>query len=371
MRIAFYIPSLHIGGAERTVVRLANKLIEKGNEITIVVSNEQGNLISEIREEIHLVGLNARRIPAIGVLSSVPSLVRYLKNTSVDIFMSFMKHSNIAALLAHRIANIDVPIVVSERNHISRPVEENNHVRNLIILSLMKNLYPHADAITAVSEGVASDLVETVDIHRNEISVIYNPVVNPNLIKKVEKDINHPWFTTNDSRVILGVGSLSPQKDFQTLIRAFTIVSTKRDVRLVILGEGNKREELTQMVTRLGLTDKVDLPGQVANPYPYMRDAAVFVLSSAWEGLPNVLIEAMACGCPVVATDCPSGPREILQNGEYGPLVPVREPDYMAQAICDTLEHPPAETELKERAKRFSDDKITQEYLGLFTKIAK
>jgi glycosyltransferase involved in cell wall biosynthesis len=205
----------------------------------------------------------------------------------------------------------------------------------------MRWLYPQADMIVAVSEGVREDIAALTGLDHKRIIVIPNPVVTPELLAQADKPLIHPWFQAAEPPVILGVGRLTRQKDFPTLLQAFAEVRKRISCRLVVLGEGRDRNKLEALASTLGIENDIALPGFVANPYPYMVNARVFVLSSAWEGSPNVLTEALALGMPVVATDCPSGPREILQNGRHGRLVPPGRPGAMAKAIVEMMETPP------------------------------
>ncbi len=206
-----------------------------------------------------------------------------------------------------------------------------------LMLRLVRCFYPWADAVAAVSHGVADDLAQAAAIPRQQIQVIYNPIVTPDLRRKAQQPLEHPWFAPGEPPVLLAIGRLAPQKDYPTMIKAFAHVRNTRPVRLIILGEGTERSSIEALVKRLGLEASVNLPGFVANPYTYLSRASVFVLSSRWEGLPTVLVEALHCGAPVVATDCPSGPREILAGGQYGQLVPIGDVVALAQAIEEVL----------------------------------
>jgi glycosyltransferase involved in cell wall biosynthesis len=201
-------------------------------------------------------------------------------------------------------------------------------------------------------------------IPRNLIQVIYNPVITPDLRINSQMPLEHPWFNLGEPPVILAVGSLTAQKDFPTLLKAFVQLRKIRNARLLILGEGEERTAIEALVKQLGLEQDVSLPGFVVNPYPYMFRAPVFVLSSKWEGLPTVVIEALFCGTLIVSTDCPSGPREILQDGQYGQLVPVGDSVNMAQAIENVLAgkmpHPP-----RECWKPFELDTVIDQYVNL------
>jgi glycosyltransferase involved in cell wall biosynthesis len=232
---------------------------------------------------------------------------------------------------------------------------------NRVLPSLARTFYPWADAVVAVSEGVASDLILTGGLPRERVHVLPNPIVTPELLGLAGADLDHPWFGPTSPPVVLAVGRLTPQKDFQTLIRAFHGLRN-RSARLMILGEGSERPRLEALVASLGLTSEVDLPGFVSNPFVYMARAAAFVLSSAWEGMPGVLIQALACGASVVATDCRSGPREVLENGRLGRLVPVGDFRAMAEAIDKTLAEP-RQAIPKAALERFTSDTAVTAYL--------
>jgi glycosyltransferase involved in cell wall biosynthesis len=213
---------------------------------------------------------------------------------------------------------------------------------------LAKWFYPWADGIIAVSGGVADDLAQLIKIPRERIQVIYNPIVTPELFDKSKALLVHPWFKSGEPPVLLAVGRLTVQKAFDVLIRAFAQVRKDHQVRLLILGEGEERTALETMIREYDMEEDISMPGFILNPYPYMAHAAAFVLSSRWEGLPTVLVEAMALGAPIISTDCPSGPREILLDGKYGQLVPVDDPFALAAAIVKSLQtnelRPPQES---------------------------
>jgi glycosyltransferase involved in cell wall biosynthesis len=231
------------------------------------------------------------------------------------------------------------------------------------VASLIGKVYPLAERIVTVSRGVADDLATCTGLPRVTIGTIYNPILTTEIAEKAQAPISHTWLPPTAIPVILGVGRLVPQKDFPTLLKAFAHVHRKQPARLLILGEGRERAKLEALASELGIAEKVLLPGFEPNPYAFMSQASVFVLSSAWEGLPNALIEALACGCPVVSTNCPSGPQEILGNGAFGPLVPVGEDRALAEAILHTLEQPPNSDRLRSRAAEFDIQTIAQQYL--------
>jgi glycosyltransferase involved in cell wall biosynthesis len=236
-------------------------------------------------------------------------------------------------------------------------------LRQRLVPSLVRRSYPRADGIAAVSAGVADDLAGVLGLPRHRVQVINNPVIVPELSTMMEQPCEHPWFVGDHPPVLLAVGRLSPQKDFECLLRAFATVRAETDARLMILGEGPERARLESLVTELGLTGDVELPGWVGNPYPYMARSDLFVLSSRWEGLPTVLIEALFCGLRIVATDCPSGPQEILDGGRYGALVPVGDHAALAAAIIASLrDEGPAPT--RESWEQYGQQVVTGQYLA-------
>jgi len=331
-RLAIFAPDLVVGGAERSILKLAGGFLERGFPVDLVLADVHGPLLAEAPESARLVDLRARR-----VLTSLPALVRYLKREKPDAMLTIL-HANMVALWARRLAGVPTRIVVSERNTLSVESREyRSDLRMRFMPSLVRRYYPWADGIVAVSKGVADDLVRVAGLPAERVRVIYNPIVTPAMQAKACEPLDDAWFAPAEPPVILAVGRLSAQKDFAALIQAFARVRQSALAHLLILGDGEDRSRLEALVRRLGLQNEVRMPGFVANPYPYMCGADLFVLSSRWEGLPGVLIEALYCGTPLVATDCPSGPREILADGKYGTLVPVGNQDAMVQAILDSL----------------------------------
>ncbi|MGG4025966.1 glycosyltransferase, partial [Geobacillus stearothermophilus] len=259
-------------------------------------------------------------------------------------------------------------IIVTEHNTLSRTLLHPANVRTKLMPFFMKLFYPMADHVIAVSNGVADDLSKTLNFSRSKIKVIYNPVVTDDLFEKADEEVDHRWFQDKQYPVILAVGRLTEQKDYPTLIKAFYHVRQQRKAKLVILGDGEKREELLNLVKDMGLEQDVDIIGFVQNPYAYMKRCSVFVLSSKWEGLPTVLVEALACGANVISTDCPSGPREILDNGNYGKLVQVGDVEALTESIlrCFSGSYDIDLDKLLSRSNDFHVEKIAREYIDLF-----
>ena len=299
----------------------------------------------------------------------VSDLARYLQQEQPDVVLSAMTNVNLTALWARRLVRTSTRIAISERNTVSQRLRSSARTkqwRQRYLCPAVARTYPSADEIIAVSAGVAEDLALTAGICRERIKTIHNPVVTPELLAASQDSPDHPWFGTGAPPVVLAVGRLHEQKDFPTLLKAFARVRARMDARLVILGDAKqaeRRSELVVLARELGIEENVDLPGFVQNPFSYMRRASVFVLSSAWEGLPGVLVQALACGCPVVSTDCPSGPAEILEHGTYGRLVPVGNSEAMAEAIQSVLSSPPDREQLRARAAAFSVDRAAERYL--------
>jgi len=346
------------GGAERVMLALAACFAERDIEVDIVVTDARGALLDDVPRNVRLVNLGSRRI----IMSLLP-LVRYLRRERPDALLAALAPTNCIAVWARAIARVPLRLVVTEHNTLSKSTVGATLSRARLLPPLMRYSYPLADAIVAVSAGVAEDLAATIGLPRARIDVIHNPVVSSSMLEKSHAPIHHPWFKRGEPPVILGVGRLTKQKDFPLLIRAFARLRAQKEARLMILGEGDERAYLQTLVTELKLEEDVSLSGFVSNPYAYMRQAAVFVLSSGWEGFGNVLVEAMACGTPVVSTDCPSGPSEILENGKWGKLVPVGDELGMAQAIYDLLRNP--RNDPASRGLHFTDTRAAEVYWSL------
>ena len=331
--VALFIPDLGGGGAERVVVNLANAFAAQGKHVDVVLARAQGSLLSSLGSSVEIRDFRVQHRAAV-----VPALWRYLRMFRPQALFSHMDMANVAAILAHRLARSRARLIITSHVVFSSQVAGAGRRRDRLVARLMPRLYPHADAIVAVSQGIADDLVRLTRLPPERFSVIQNPIVTPDLFARSKEAVDHPWFAVAEPPVLLAVGRLTRQKDYPTLLRAFRRVRERIDARLVILGEGEERASLERLAAELGIAVDVDFVGFKSNPYAYMSRAAVFVMSSAWEGFGNVLVEAMACGTPVVSTDCPSGPREILVDGKYGRLVPVSDDESLTDAILEELD---------------------------------
>ncbi|HEY6933367.1 MAG TPA: glycosyltransferase [Marmoricola sp.] len=332
MTIALLTSSMDGGGAQRAIAKLAAGIAGTGREVDLVLAHARGPYLAELPPQVRVVDLGVSRLAA-----AVLPLARYLRARRPDALLSALDYVNVVAVLARAVSRSGVPLVVSERNTLSAAVAHTRNRSTRWMPRLLRLAYPHADAVVAVSRGVAEDLESLCGLTAGSVRVLDNPVVTPELVRMREEPVEHPWLRDRTVPVVLAVGRLVPQKDFGTLLDAFGRVRRERPARLVVLGEGPMRSQLQEQCARLGITEDVSLPGFCANPYPAMAAADVFVLSSRFEGSPGALIEAMSCGTPVVATDCPSGPRELLAGGRHGRLVPVGDSTTMAAGILDAL----------------------------------
>lgn len=358
-RLALHVKRLGGGGAERVMATLASQFASQGHAVTIILTVPDLTYASELHPDVQIHFLKAQRRSTLAL-----ELGRYLRRTQTDALLSTLYGNNFIAVMAKLFTRPRTRVVIREANTTTADMSQTtmNPKEKTKANFYYRWLYPRADAVVAVSKGVARDLQQYVPIPPSKLYVIYNPVITQQIFVQSEDGGGHPWLQSGELPVVLGVGRLTPQKDWQTLFRAFAMVLQHRRARLLILGEGELRGELTDLAARLGITDYVDMPGFDPNPFRYMRRASVFVLSSRYEGLPNVLIQAMALGCPVVSTNCPSGPEEILDGGKYGELVPVGDADAMAQAILRVLEGN-RKTAPPEWLEQFRVEKVAEQYL--------
>jgi glycosyltransferase involved in cell wall biosynthesis len=354
--LAIFVHSLFGGGAERAMVNLARGFSQRGIPVDLVLLRVEGAYLDQVPPEVRIVDLGGRRL-----IASLPTLVRYLQRERPAVLLSSLEEVTLAALWSRAIAGVSTRLVVNVQNTISVESQNATNWKIRIIPNFVRWFFPWADAIVPVSEGVAEDLRQ-MGLPGERIQVIHNPVVTPDLIQRATEPVDHPWFQPGQPPVLIAVGRLLKQKDFPTLLHMFAQVRQQRPARLMILGEGDDRAELEQLAQQLGIAAEVAMPGFVDNPFAYVSKAAVFVLSSIFEGLPTVLIEALAVGTPVVATDCKSGPMEILQGGQYGKLVPVGDVVGLAAAVLDTLEHPPDSSLLQQRASEYSLERSLDDY---------
>lgn len=307
-----------------------------------------------------------RRLPlgAAHVTTAIPALVRYLRRERPTALLSDKDRVNRAALLARSLARVPTRVGVRLGTTVSVNLASRGAVERRVQTASMRWLYPAADAILVPSAGAADDLAAHAGLPRGRIRVVPSPILTPRMLALAGEAPAHPWFSDAGPPVILGVGELSERKDFATLLRAFARLRAERPCRLVILGEGRRRGELEALAAELGVAADFALAGFVANPYPCMARAAAFALASRWEGMPVVLIEALALGTPCVACDCPSGPREVLQGGTVGGLVPVGDDLALAAALAAQLDAPTPAERSRAAVASYTDEGSARAYLA-------
>jgi glycosyltransferase involved in cell wall biosynthesis len=358
-KIAVVLQDLAGGGAERVMLNLAKGLAASGQDVQLVLVRHAGAYASQMPKGVQLVTLNSGR-----TIKSVGPLTRYLRSQQLDAVISALPHVNIVTVLARALSNRPTTVIVTEHIHVSI---DRHRVREPLVRASYRAIpfvYRMADHVVAVSNGAADDLARVLGVERSRVHMIYNPVDIDDIVASSRSKPDHRWFDGNH-KVLLGVGRLTEQKDFPTLIQTLRILRRNGDWKLVILGEGPDRDQLAALVTDAQLMEHVDLAGFRHDSYQFMAHATVFGLSSQWEALPTVLIEALACGVPIVATDCPSGPREILDGGRYGTLVPIGDAQAMASAIeARTATSCDKGANLK-RAQSFTTGKAVEHYLRL------
>ena len=371
--LALFFSGLAGGGAQRRMLLLARGFAARGYRVDVVVARAEGPYRAAIPPSARLVALASRvaRLPGIRtrrglwVLATTRALAAYLARERPDVVLSTSAPANLAALGARALSRSPARVVVSVNLNLSAATGSRQRFWGPALRGLARRAYRRADAVIAVSQGVAEDLARVLAPPRPPIVTITNPLPIAEIEEKARAPLAHPWLEPRAPPILLAVGKLKRQKDYPTLIRAFARVRARRPARLLILGEGEERPRLERLVRDQGLAQDVALPGFVENPWAWMARASVFVLSSAWEGFSNVLAEALACGCPVVSTDCPSGPAELLDDGAFGTLVPVGDDRALAEALLETLEKPRDPARLRARASAFSVDTAVDRYLDV------
>lgn len=367
--IVFFLPSLEPGGTERNVVNLINNIDRKKHILSLVLGKAEGDFIKEINRDIPIINLGASS--SLGLFFK---LVKYFRKEKIDIFVSAFPRINIICISAIIFSRVKTKIVATEHSLFSfLPIIAKTRWRRIFarffLPAIGKIIYPQADLIVCVSKGIAEDFVKTVGC-KEKVKIIYNPVINDKIYELAEERISHSWFSDFEIPIIVAVGRLVECKDYPTLFRAFSLIAKKQNVRFVILGKGPEEYRLKQLADKLGLSENIAFLGFQENPYKYMKRASVFVLSSLQEGFGNVIVEAMACGTPVVSTNCPVGPGEIIENMKNGILVPVNDEKSLASSILKVLENPSLAKKFSieglARAEYFSVKKSVEEYEKVF-----
>jgi glycosyltransferase involved in cell wall biosynthesis len=361
LKIAFLLHHFHSGAAP-VVAILCNTLASMGHDVTLILGWRWGAHLAAVKDNVRLVDFGRHRMTY-----SIPSLIRFLRRSSFDVVVSGLDNANIAALIARLFVPRSTKIITTEHNYPLVDAKAVQSPATRLLRALRKSLYPLADHMLAVSQGARLAVIERFNVSPSNITTIYNPMDLDRIARDRVAPTGHVWLEPKHSiPVVLSAGRLETGKDFATLLRAVAIVRKSKELRLIVLGEGANRSALEALRDQLGLTDCVDLYGFATNPFSFMAAADCFVLSSEWEGFGNVLLEAMACGSPVISTDCPSGPREILADGRYGRLVPIADENAMATAILETLSEPRLSEVYEARAREFKAEDIAERYLEQF-----
>ena len=351
------------GGVERNVVRLVRGFLKKGVCFEILTIKEKGSFFKELPDEAKKI-----KLPFDQALLNLPYLIKYLKRSSPHAIFSVKDRANRVAILAKLFSKSSSKVVIRLGTNLSASLQNKRNFHKWTRYLPSRILYPRCDEIIAVSKGVAEDVSKITKIPVEKINVIPNPVIDERLFEMAKEKVEDEWFLVKKRPLVLGIGRLTEQKDFETGIKAIKVLKDWGiSLRYAILGDGPKKNRLKKLIKELGLEENVKLLGFKKNPYKYLSKADLFLLSSKWEGSPNALIEAMALGVPVVSTDCPSGPREILKE-EPSLLVKVEDYIGMAQAIAKTLKNPPSSEKLKHMVKDFSLEKSVNKYLKVILK---
>ena len=354
-KLAIFIPSLSGGGAERAMIAVANGLAES-HLVDLVVSDAKGAYKDEVSKNVNIIDFKSSRL-----LYSLLKLRNYIVTQRPTTLLSVLTTANILSICSRFLSRSKCRLILSERASISAALSDNSSWQAKLLPFLIQKLYNYSDMIVSVSEGISKELISNFGINSEKSIVIHNPVVNDFLIKKSNEPLENIYFDHKNIPMVLGVGRLTSQKNFSLLIKSFAIVREKIEAKLVILGEGPLREELKQLSKDLRIEKDVHLPGFVDNPFAWMKNSKVFVLSSNYEGLPNALIQAMACGTQVISTNCPTGPDEILEGGKWGGLVDVGDLEGLSREVLVALK----KNDLKDsvsRANYFSQDRAIELY---------
>ena len=356
-KVALFLPSLEAGGAERVAINLCNGLIDKGIKVDLILICPGEQLLSILPPQVQVIRLQRRR-----VVLAIPQLVGYLRRNNPNAVISILTHVNIISLVTTILAFYKGRLILTEHSSVSQNLIKQPGCKNKIMIMLMKLFYPYADMVIAVSAQLMHELEKIANL--KNVTCIYNPV---DISLPADEDINFLEKSVssrpNTQYLVATVGRLTKAKNFALLIKSIEIVRKEIPVILNIIGEGEERENLERLINERNLSNHVFLHGYSDYPKMWMRSSDLFVLSSSWEGLPLVVVEALAMGVTVVATDCHTGPAEILENGRYGYLVPVNDPEKMAEAIIFALKNPMDPDMLKKRAEEFSIPNITKQYL--------
>jgi glycosyltransferase involved in cell wall biosynthesis len=357
-RLAVFLATSGHSGVDRIMKTILPSIASRGIKVDLLHVKKHGPYIEENCSGLRIVELGSSH----GYSSLLP-LIRYLRSEKPDVLLSDKDRINQVALTARQLAGVDTKVFVRYGQTVTRALASRSVWQKAVHRLSMRFLYRYADAIVTPSEGSAQDLSEFARISRDRITVLRNPIDTEAIHCLAAEPVDHPWFHRVDAEIIVGLGELTSRKGFDVLIRALAILKKKRPVKLLLIGKGRGRAKLEKLSEDLGLGEDVEFAGFKSNPFPYLARAGLFVQSSRYEGFGMALLEALALGVPVVSTDCPSGPAEILQDGRYGRLVPVDDSFALACAMEETLFSPPDPEHLKTASVPYHLEPVTDRYL--------
>lgn len=360
-KIVLVLPDLITGGAQKVMLNLAKGFADRHYQVDLVTLSGKGDLFSEVPDNVNLVILNQCKHCSLWITSifNVLKFAKRIRNENYDTILSTLTGTNLFITLVILLWRIDIPIFIREAS-------TSHNIKSSFKKWLVRKLYPKTNCIIAVTNEIAREMSELTGINKNAITVIHNPVNLPAIQQQSKDTVKHRWIDNKNQPIIITIGRLIPAKDYGTLIQAMALLNKDTAVRLIVIGDGPERQHITSVINEQGLDNQINLLGHQLNPYAYLIHADALVVSSRYEGFVNVLLEAMALGIPVVSTNCPSGPSEILDNGKYGELVPVGDSTALANAIRKTIENPIEKKILLERTKAFSLNHIVAQYIDLF-----
>lgn len=353
-RVAIVLPNLRGGGAERVALASAADLAAKGHAVDIVLLEQGGELLEVVPAAVRVVSLKASRFRY-----SVSGLVRYLRSQQPDVIHAVMWPVTVIAVIAHRMARSTAKVVVSDQNALSQQIRQ--PLQRHMLRRTVRVAYPMADIRIQCSKGAAEDLAELSGLPLDAFEVIYNPISPPAKLAGT-KAIEALWKGGRPR--LITVGSFKAQKNHALLLRAFARLPDT-SATLLILGEGELRASLESLAEELGIADRVIMPGFAVDPWPYLASAEIFVLSSDYEGFPLVLAEAMHAGLKIVSTDCISGPREMLDGGRFGRLVPCGDEQALANAMQAAMADAAQPERMRERANEMAGPGMVERYSEL------
>lgn len=357
--LTFLIESLYNDGVGKMRLHLMNEIARRGYRVELLLKDMDSPYLAHVDPAI-----GRHRFASAHAFKGVPGLALHLRRTRPRVLLTQRVRLNMLALRARALSAASTRVFVTVNVNMTAKLDHQSARKRDRQVDHMRTYYPRNDGIIAVSRGVAEDAAGLIGLPADRITVIPNPTVTPELALRAAEPLDHPWFASGQPPVLLGAGRLMIEKGFDTLIEAFALVRRQADCRLLIVGEGPDRKALEARVAELGLGSSVSMPGFVDNPYQYMARAAVFVLSSTREGSPNALVEALACGTPLVSTDCPNGPQEVLEGGRHGRLVPVGDAQAIAAAVIETLREPQGTRESRmAAAQRYTVERSATLYL--------